>query len=239
MPSYRDYMDMEPKNTNDKSLLRKAIASMANAANKRLRRLEQAEFKYGEYEGEDTISGVRRFTSKGKNSLQELKAEFMRVRNFLKAKGSSLSGRQKMVKETEQEILKTMTEKQRKDFRKMLKQIEAYQNRDWYKKTGSVHDPYARLRFWEKLWDVYDYVDELGYNSQQFQNDSNQVRDEIYTLVINNMYDDLNELQKKTRKRLDELYGKAKEKDTEEEEIQNDDNEQPRDTSSWFVPNSV
>ena len=68
------------------------ISQLSAVANKRLKRLEKAGKKYGRTEGEDTISGVRKFGAKGK-TVGELRAEYKRLKGFLESKTSTLSGR--------------------------------------------------------------------------------------------------------------------------------------------------
>lgn len=80
-------MDFATFNSLSKEELRKAVTILDSAANKRLKRLEQA--------GEKTPASTYimkhggKFSVKGKD-LNALKSEYMRVKNFLTAESSSL-----------------------------------------------------------------------------------------------------------------------------------------------------
>ena len=73
--------------------LSKVVSTLSSAANKRVRRMEQQEIESPAYLKMKESGGY--FGSKGKD-LNELRAEYMRVSGFLRAKTSSLSGYKKV-----------------------------------------------------------------------------------------------------------------------------------------------
>lgn len=85
-------MSISELNSLDKSSLSKAVSRLSSVANKRLKRFERDDI-----ESPATISASKsggKFGSKGKN-LNQLRSEFMRVRNFLKLKTSTFRGYKK------------------------------------------------------------------------------------------------------------------------------------------------
>lgn len=186
MASYRDWMLIENPNELDEQQLRSAIKTMGGVANKRLRRMEKADIYFGEEKGENTTSGVRRFTVRGK-SFSDLKNEFKRVRNFLSNPQSSLTGMWNALKEVKRKWGKPPTKKMRKDFSKMEKQK---------KKLGKEMETkltrYEELRRWRKTWNIYNRLIQEGIWAPTEQ-DSNQVREIVYTQVASNDVDDFDE----------------------------------------------
>lgn len=186
MASYRDWMLIENPNELDERQLREAIKSMGRAANKRLKRMEEADVYFGEEKGENTTSGVRRFSVRGK-SFGDLKNEFKRVRNFLSNPQSSLSGMWSALKEVKRKWGRSPTKKMRKDFSKMEKQK---------KKLGKAMETkltrYDELRRWRKTWNIYNRLIEEGIWAPTEQ-DSNQVREIVYAQIASADIDDLDE----------------------------------------------
>lgn len=84
--------------------LRAATQRLADAANKRVRRLMQDEVgQYSQYAQEAKAKGGNIFTTKGKTTRSEVKAEFDRLRNFLNPskQKTSVRGFRKFVKQME------------------------------------------------------------------------------------------------------------------------------------------
>lgn len=80
----------------ERSELSKAVSTLSAVANKRLKRFEAADIQYGDSIGTDTISGVKKFGSKGK-TLEELRHEYSRVTQFLDSERSTMSGAKEQV----------------------------------------------------------------------------------------------------------------------------------------------
>ena len=80
MGSYRDWLLIENPNELSESDLRKAVSSMSSVANKRLKRMQNRSIFFGDDKGDETLSGVRKFSVRGK-TLSEVKREFKRVKN--------------------------------------------------------------------------------------------------------------------------------------------------------------
>lgn len=76
--------------------LSKVVSRLSSAANKRLKRMEQREIESPAYKSAQKSGG--RFGAKGK-TLNQLRAEYMRVSGFLKSKTSTISGYSKVKKE--------------------------------------------------------------------------------------------------------------------------------------------
>lgn len=184
MASYKDWMFIENPNELDEQQLKQAIKSMGNAANKRLKRMENRGINFGDDSGEQVTSGVKRFGIKGKD-FQALKNEFKRVRNFLNNPQSSLTGMKRAFREFKREIskgigrkkAKRLTRAERKEYEKMNKQ----------KKTSGISKErgltqWEELQQWRETWNFYNrLVDEGYYTPTQY--DSNQVRETIISVI--------------------------------------------------------
>ena len=184
MASYKDWMLIDNPNELDEQQIKQAIKSMSNAANKRLKRMESRGINFGNYSGEDTTSGVKRFGIKGKN-LKELKNEFKRVRNFLNDPQSSLTGMKQAFREFKKEIAKGVTRKkakrltkaERKEYEKMQKQKKTS---DISKDSGLTQ--WEELQQWRETWTYYNRLVEDGhYRPSEY--DSKQVRDSIMAVI--------------------------------------------------------
>lgn len=176
MASYRDWMLIENPNELDEKQIKQAITSMGNAANKRLKRMENRGINFGEDTGKGTTSGVRRFGVKGKN-LQALKNEFKRVRKFLSDPQSSLTGMWNALKEVKRKWGKEPTKKIIKDFSKMEKQKKTLG-----KKMETHLTKYEELRRWRDTWKYYNRLIDSGEWAPT-KYDSNQVREMVYYQV--------------------------------------------------------
>lgn len=176
MASYRDWLLIENPNELSESDLRKAVSSMGSVANKRLKRMQNRNIFFGDDNGNDTLSGVKKFSVKGK-TLSEVKREFKRVRNFLDNPQSSITGMWRTLKEVKQKWGRTPTKRMKKDYTKMKKQKE---------KLGDSLETnitkYDELKKWRDTWKYYNKLISDGVWAPT-QYDSNQVRKLVYTQV--------------------------------------------------------
>lgn len=176
MGSYRDWLLIENPNELSESDLRKAVSSMSSAANKRLKRMQNRDIFFGDDRGNDTLSGVKKFSVRGK-TLSEVKREFKRVKNFLDNPQSSITGMWKTLKEVKQKWGRTPTKRMKKDYTKMKKQKE---------KLGDSLETnitkYEELKKWRDTWKYYNKLISDGVWAPT-QYDSNQVRKLVYTQV--------------------------------------------------------
>ena len=225
MASYRDWLNIDNPNELDENLLKRAIKSMANAANKRLKRMEDRGINFGEEIGKNTTAGVKRFTVRGKN-LQELKNEFKRVRNFLNNPQSSLSGMKRVFKDFKETVKKArrLTRAEKKEYEKMSKQ----------KKTSGMNrdrklSQWEELKQWRDTWNLYNrLVDEGYYTPTEY--DSTQARETIIEVI---KYRDVYNLSdEETWRRL------LEEMNYNYEKSQIDDDEDDISTSSFFAGGS-
>lgn len=224
MASYKDWLEIENPNSLDMETLKKAIRSMGNAANKRLKRMQEKDIFYGSETGSETTSGVRRFTVRNK-SLEELKREFKRVRNFLNNPQSSLTGMFQTLKKFKEEVVKgrnryarrddAFSEAQAKDYRKMQKQ----------KATSALpterrFSRYDELRQWRKVWDYYNQLVEEGkYAPSEY--DSTQVRNQVMQITADQMIGNMSD--EETYQRIVEAITGEYEQRTETENNQTQD----------------
>ena len=85
-------MSIQDLNSMDKKSLSKVVSQMASAANKRLKRLDDSGFETPASKSVDRSGG--KFGTRGK-TLNQLRSEFIRVRNFLRSKTSTIKGYKK------------------------------------------------------------------------------------------------------------------------------------------------
>lgn len=90
-------IDMKTFNKLDKSDLQKIVGRLVSAGNKRIRALEKANIQTPATKYIEDTGG--KFSTRGK-SLNQLRAEYIRAKNFLNAKTSSVSGWKKVKNET-------------------------------------------------------------------------------------------------------------------------------------------
>ena len=176
MGSYRDWLLIENPNELSESDLRKAVSTMSSVANKRLKRMENRNIFFGDDKGGETLSGVRKFSVRGK-TLSEVKREFKRVKNFLDNPQSSITGMWNTLKKVKQKWGRTPTKRMKKDYTKMKKQKE---------KLGDTLETnitkYEELKKWRDTWKYYNKLISDGVWAPT-QYDSNQVRKLVYTQV--------------------------------------------------------
>lgn len=101
--SVNDIISMSGADLSKLSLsdLRKVTGRLVSAGNKRIRRLEQAGLTPSSLAKLDISGGA--FSTKGKD-VNQLRAEFVRARQFLKNKTSTVSGYKKQLKDTEKRL---------------------------------------------------------------------------------------------------------------------------------------
>lgn len=213
MASYKDWMNIDNPNELSERDLRKAVSSMSAAANKRLKRFQKAGISYGNYEGDDAISGVRKFGVKGK-SYDEVKNEFKRVRNYLASAQSSLSSMYKEYKKFETITNKyhRLNRKEQKEYNKMLKQKETSGIDN---NMGGRMSKYNKLKKWRDTWDYYNRLVEEGYYAPT-EYDSKQKRDVVLAMVY--YRDEYNLTEEETWERIKMELGYEYEK-AESEDI--------------------
>ena len=196
MATYKDWMLIENPNSLDEQQLKQAIQSMGNAANKRLKRMENRDIYFGSDIGSDTTSGVKRFGVKGKD-LAGLKREFKRVRNFLNNPQSSITGMYETYKKFREEVVKGRKRRgglpdddkaeKSSDYRKMRKQKSTSAL-----ETDRRSNKWEELRQWRKLWDYYNkLVENKEYAPSQY--DSTQVRNTIMSIVYDQSVQNLSD----------------------------------------------
>lgn len=217
MASYKDWFNIENPNLLDERSLRKAISSMGSAANKRLKRMEEKGIYFGDERGPEISSGVRKFSVRGK-SLDELKREFKRVRNFLDNPQSSLTGMKKVFRDFKKTVKKSrakrLTRAERKEYEKMRKQKETAGI------TGKRLTQWEELKQWRETWKYYNRLVEEGYYSPT-EYDSTQVRETILANIAYSYEESLSEGETWQRLLNDLQYDYETRKS---EEIAEDDN---------------
>lgn len=185
MAGYRDFLNIDNPNNMGEEQLKEAIRSMGNAANKRLKRMENRGIDFGEGKGPTTIAGVKRFTVRSK-SLDELKREFKRVRNFLRNPQSSLTGMKRVYKEFKERV-RGLSRNERREYSKMKEQkMSSGMNLDKY------ISPWEELRRWRATWNYYNKLVEEGYYAPT-EYDSAQVRDMILATIAHSYSESLSD----------------------------------------------
>lgn len=239
MASYKDWMNIEKPNDLTESDLREAVKSMGRAANKRLKRMAERNINYDEDggTGPEYTAGVRRFSVRGKDR-EALNREFVRVRNFLSAKRSSLSGMWKMYKEFVGERTKyksinkerwgdfqewdNMTKSEKRDYNKMVKQKES-SKRD--RRRYGNRSRWEELRDWNRTWSIYNRLRNEQIISPDYP--SGQIIDMISWVVYNNQNLTDDELFDMMNERLNNMYEEHKAEE-------NRQTAEDRSTSSFF-----
>lgn len=228
MASYRDYLEMEPKDFTPKKL-REATSSLLSVANKRLRRMEEHDIDFGDTSGDNTIAGVKRFSIRGKDD-EEVAREFKRVRNFLLSKQSSITG----LKETYNEFIQQYSElrgKDKKDFNKMRKNRARSGDYSYIE-----HDIYDELRAWTRTWKLYNRLVNEGKYAPS-SSDSNQVRNIVYSIAYSSIDESFDD-------NFDKLFEQAIEKinsdyeSSKNQEMTETEENIPYDTSSFVFGSS-
>ena len=102
----------------EKTQLRQAVSRLADAANKRIKRLESKGL-YSPALYEISHSGGK-LSTKGKD-LMQLRAEFMRATGFLKSEASTIKGATGLISDIQEELKKAGIEANAIDTQEMMK----------------------------------------------------------------------------------------------------------------------
>lgn len=94
-------MDIDEFSHLSKTELRQAVSRLADAANKRLKRLSKSDVVSPAYM--DALENGSKFSTRGKSEI-ELQIEFRRVSNFLQDKTSTIKGSREYMEETRQKL---------------------------------------------------------------------------------------------------------------------------------------
>lgn len=145
--------------------LSKIVSTMASAANKRLRRFEQANdvspaVRYAE-------KGGGKFSVAGKN-LNELRHEFSRVKTFLEEKTSTLRQWNKTVRETQRTLADMDVHIPREDLREVMKIY------------GSIKTDFPDIQ--DSV--IYAPAIQEIYNRMQDGQSADQIRDAARSMMI-------------------------------------------------------
>ena len=101
--SIKDIMDISIDEFShlSKTELRQVVSRLADAANKRLKRLSKSDVVSPAYM--DALENGSKFSTRGKSEI-ELQIEFRRVSNFLQDKTSTIKGSCEYMEETRQKL---------------------------------------------------------------------------------------------------------------------------------------
>lgn len=107
--------------------LRKVVQTLADAGNKRIKRLKEAGLKSPALNYVEHSKGGLHFSSKGKK-LNQLRAEYIRVKNFLTAETGNVKGARKFIKDSVQGFYEksgiVMSEKDFQDIMEIYEDIK-------------------------------------------------------------------------------------------------------------------
>lgn len=114
------YMDIEEFSHLSKSGLRQAVSRLADAANKRLKRLSKSDVVSPAYM--EVLDNGNKFSTRGKSEI-ELQIEFRRVSNFLQDKTSTIKGSREYMEETRKNLKDAFgIEINKSDFAELIKE---------------------------------------------------------------------------------------------------------------------
>lgn len=124
MQSITDILKSDPRGLKEQEL-RRQVQQLADAANKRVRRMQQSGLLSAAEAGRQK-SGGGMFSTRGKN-YNQLQAEFKRAKEYLQAKTSTIKGVRQFQKEVLQETNKRlgsdMTQQQASSFWQTMKKV--------------------------------------------------------------------------------------------------------------------
>ena len=180
MASYKDYINL---GTNiDEKTLKKAIRSMASAANKRLDRIEQRGLTY--YKGDEDLigekgytAGYKRFGIRGMDK-EQLQNEFKRVKNFLLNPISSLTG----MKRENAKSKRTFTDREKKQYERMKKE----QKTRGKENDERFSDPWEELKWFNRSIRWYTRLIDGGLYAPT-PHESDRVREIVETVTYETM----------------------------------------------------
>ena len=122
-------MSIEELNAMDRSTLAKAVSRLSSAANKRLKRFEGLDLESPATKSIDRSGG--KFGTRGKN-LNQLRSEFIRVKNFLGNKTSTIKGYRQFKREFFDRV------EAKTEIRKELSDSELNRFWDIYSKSANL-----------------------------------------------------------------------------------------------------
>lgn len=147
-----DFLNLE------KPQLRQAVSRLADAANKRIKRLSNKEL-YSPALYEISHSGGK-LSTKGKD-LMQLRAEFMRATAFLKSETSTITGATALINDVKKELNKSGLEADSKDVQEMIKLYNQLEEKD----------PNERARIFKyKLKNVNIMIEDNNLTTEQIVN---------------------------------------------------------------------
>lgn len=156
--------------------MRKVVRQLSKVANKRLERLQAKGIQYSkgkETDLPDRISGVKRFSTKGKG-VGQLIAEYKRVANFLNSPLSTIKGRQEHYYELKRRIAQ-------KEHKTKPDRRETY--REYAQNLGD-------REFFDEVAAIFQAMREGNWLSKapklQRQYDSSQLKEYFEEMVANN-----------------------------------------------------
>lgn len=114
------HMDIDEFSHLTKSELRQAVSRLADAANKRLKRLSKSDVVSPAYM--EVLDNGNKFSTRGKSEI-ELQIEFRRVSNFLQDKTSTIKGSRAYMEETRKNLKDAFgIEINKSDFAELIKE---------------------------------------------------------------------------------------------------------------------
>ena len=139
----------------EKTQLRQAVSRLADAANKRIKRLESKGL-YSPALYEISHSGGK-LSTKGKD-LMQLRAEFMRATGFLRSESSTIKGATGLISDVQNQLLKSGVEASSEDVQKMMKLYNQLEEKD----------PNERARIFKyRLKDINIEIDDPNLSTEQ------------------------------------------------------------------------
>lgn len=182
MASWKDYSNLSGMDINTMNIkeLRKAVRTLADVANKRLKRFEANRITYGTHEVGDLISGVQKFRTGGL-TLNQLRGEYRRVNKFLNAQQSTIKGMAEIM-ETTLADLREMGKKY--DVRKEVKDTLQMKRALTTRKKNFNEEFYAKLSNWRDMWNAYNKLKEMQLIAPS-EYDSKQTQRSLYAIVAN------------------------------------------------------
>lgn len=161
-------ISMEEFNSMDRATLSKAVSRLSSAANKRLRRFESKGIESPAVLSARKSGG--KFGARGKN-LNQLRSEFIRVRNFLRMKTATQKGYRKVKKDFIERVQATTGQQ--------IKITDEFLNKFWriYDKTANLAPFIKGSEGRQKM--VYD---ELIENPEISEDDLLQKLNDAFTL---------------------------------------------------------
>lgn len=113
-------MDIDEFSHLSKTELRQAVSRLADAANKRLKRVSKSDVVSPAYM--ELMDNGNKFSTRGKSEI-ELQIEFRRVSNFLQDKTSTIKGAREYMEETRQNLKNAFgIEINKLDFAELIKE---------------------------------------------------------------------------------------------------------------------